>query len=113
MIRTCWELGARPEFTALRLRPWAHMLGFRGHFSSKSQRYSTTFGDLRGVRARYRAAEAHERYGLPALDDATTLTLGHWRFAGTGYTPGEAVMAEHIRQKVATARRIAAEREDG
>ncbi|GGL19155.1 replication initiator [Planomonospora parontospora] len=113
MIRTCWELGARPEFTALRLRPWAHMLGFRGHFSSKSQRYSTTFGDLRDLRARYRAAEARERHGLPALDDATTLTLGHWRFAGTGYTPGEAVLAEHIRQRVFLARAIAAEREDG
>lgn len=113
MIRTCWELGARPEFTALRLRPWSHMLGFRGHFSSKSRRYSTTLGDLRQVRATHRATEARERHGLPLLGDETTLVLGHWRFAGSGYSPGEAIMAEHIRQKVATARKIATEREDG
>ena len=32
----------RPSSRTLRLRPWAHMLGFRGHFSTKSRRYSTT-----------------------------------------------------------------------
>ncbi|GHE45256.1 hypothetical protein GCM10017673_54170 [Streptosporangium violaceochromogenes] len=113
MIRTCWELGARREFQALRLRSWAHMLGFRGHFSSKSRRYSITLGDLRQVRATHRATEARERHGLPPLGDETTLVLGHWRFAGSGYSLGEAIMAEHIRQKVATARKIATEREDG
>lgn len=81
--------------------------------STKSRRYSTTLGDLRGVRAVHRATEARERYGLPTLGDETTLVLGHWRFAGSGYSPGEAIMAEHIRRKVATARKIATEREDG
>jgi hypothetical protein len=113
MIRTCWELGARSEFTGLRLRKWAHMLGFRGHFSTKSRRYSTTLGDLRNARAQHRAAEARERHGLPAVSDATTLVLGHWRFAGIGYTSGEAIMAEHIRRRVQTARKIAAESGDG
>ncbi|GII59672.1 plasmid replication initiator protein [Planotetraspora thailandica] len=112
MIRTCWELGARPEFADLRLRPWAHMLGFRGHFSTKSRRFSTTLGDIRQARTDHRAAEARQRHGLPTLGDATTLVLGHWRFAGTGYSPGEAIMAEHIRQRVATTRLIATERED-
>jgi hypothetical protein len=65
------------------------------------------------VRATHRATEARERHGLPLLGDETTLVLGHWRFAGSGYSPGEAIMAEHIRQKVATARKIATEREDG
>ncbi|MFI6888508.1 replication initiator [Streptosporangium canum] len=110
MIRTCWELGARREFTALRLRPWAHMLGFRGHFSSKSRRYSTTLGDLRQARAAHRAAEARERHGLPLLGDESTLVLGHWRFAGSGYTSGEAIMAEDIRRRVQAARMIASER---
>ncbi len=113
MIRTCWDLGGRPEFAALRLRPWAHMLGFRGHFSSKSRAYSLKLGDLRGARAQHRAAEARERHGLPAFGDATTLVLGHWRLAGIGHTPGEAIMAEHIRQRVQTARAIRAEREGG
>lgn len=47
MIRTAWSLGARPEMADFRLRAWAHMLGFRGHFSTKSRRYSTTLGALR------------------------------------------------------------------
>ncbi|MFI7418434.1 replication initiator [Nonomuraea sp. NPDC049684] len=102
----------RPEFARLWLRPWAHMLGFRGHFSSKSRLYSITLGDLRGARALHRAAEARERHDLPTLDQATTLVMAHWRFAGSGYTQGEAIMAEHIRQRVETARKIAAERAD-
>ena len=28
MISACWNLGAHPELEELRLRPWAHMLGF-------------------------------------------------------------------------------------
>jgi hypothetical protein len=42
LIRTAWTLGARKDLEDLRLRAWAHMLGFRGHFSTKSRRYSTT-----------------------------------------------------------------------
>jgi hypothetical protein len=37
MIRTCWALGSLPEFAHLKLWKWAHMLGFRGHFSTKSR----------------------------------------------------------------------------
>src|SRR5690606_17927362 len=32
LIRTAWTLGARKDLEHLRLRAWAHMLGFRGHF---------------------------------------------------------------------------------
>jgi hypothetical protein len=110
MIHTCWELGARSEFAHLKLRSWAHMLGFRGHFATKSRRYSTTMGVLRQVRADHRAAEARDRIGLPTLGDGSTVVLGHWRFAGSGHSPGEAILAEHIRQKVQTARAIAAQR---
>jgi hypothetical protein len=44
LVRACWELGAHPSLARLRLRKWAHMLGFGGHFSTKSRRYSTTLG---------------------------------------------------------------------
>jgi hypothetical protein len=44
LVRACWELGGRPGLGKLRLREWAHMLGFGGHFSTKSRRYSTTPG---------------------------------------------------------------------
>ncbi|MEW9533216.1 replication initiator [Microbispora sp. NPDC049125] len=110
MIRTCWDLGARPEFEGLRLRPWAHMLGFRGHFSSKSRRYSTRLLDLRQARTDHRAKEARERHGLPDPGEETTLVLAHWRFAGSGHTPGEAVLAEQLRQRIELARKIAAHR---
>ncbi|MDG5807570.1 replication initiation protein [Streptomyces ossamyceticus] len=92
LILTCWHLGARPELEALRLRKWAHMLGFRGHFSTKSRAYSVTLGALRQERAdhnealtRARAAET----GHPLPDPDTVLVLSHWRFAGTGLTSAE------------------------
>jgi hypothetical protein len=50
MIRTAWDLGAAPGLAHLNLRKWAYMLGFPGHFSTKSRRYSTTLGTLRDAR---------------------------------------------------------------
>ena len=50
MIHTAWHLGARPQHTHLRLRQWAHMLGFRGHFSTRTRHYSTTLTQLRAER---------------------------------------------------------------
>ncbi|MFD7390331.1 replication initiator [Streptomyces sp. NPDC059852] len=90
MIRTAWTLGARPELADLRLRAWAHMLGFRGHFSTKSRRYSTTLGALRDARAEWRRAQA-----APAVDTSqeTTLVLAHWVFAGTGLSSAESWLA--------------------
>lgn len=37
---------------------WLHMLGFRGHFTTKSRRFSVTLGALRQERADYRAAQS-------------------------------------------------------
>ena len=42
-----------------RLRLWAHMLGYGGHFLTKSRRYSVTFGQLRRARAEHRRLERH------------------------------------------------------
>ncbi len=72
------------------------MLGFRGHFSTKSRRFLTTLGRLRAARADYRranpAAEARE-LGTEA-DDDTTLVVASWEFAGIGYrTTGDAALA--------------------
>ncbi|MFI8947577.1 replication initiator [Streptomyces sp. NPDC053750] len=93
MIRTAWSLGARPELAELRLRAWAHMLGFRGHFSTKSRRYSTTLGALRDARADWRRAQA----APPVPQDAeTTLVLAHWVFAGTGLSHAEAWLAASL-----------------
>ena len=73
------------------------MLGFRGHFATKSRRYSITVGALRRARRRAQALIAeHKTTGRPldlaALEadlladdeDETTLVIGHWSYAGTG-----------------------------
>ncbi|MFE0523330.1 replication initiator [Streptomyces sp. NPDC058954] len=94
MIRTAWALGARPELAELRLRAWAHMLGFRGHFSTKSRRYSTTLGALRDARAEWRRAQVSPSNG--PQDGETTLVLAHWLFAGTGLSTAEAWLAASL-----------------
>ncbi|MEJ8634794.1 replication initiator [Streptomyces sp. MS2.AVA.5] len=101
LIRTAWTLGARKDLEELRLRAWAHMLGFRGHFSTKTRRYSTTLGALRQARAEWRrlqAALAHDDQDVPAEphDDDTTLVLAHWAFAGTGLTRSEEWLAASL-----------------
>jgi hypothetical protein len=66
------------------------MLGFRGHFASKSRRYSTTLGAIRRERRTYRQRQAAEE--LP--DEDTTLVVSYWQFAGVGYlTAGDSVLA--------------------
>ncbi|MDT3397207.1 replication initiation protein [Streptomyces sp. B1866] len=93
LIRTAWFLGARPELAELRLRAWAHMLGFRGHFSTKTRRYSTTLGALRSARAAWRREQAATAHGDQPPADETTLVLAHWSFAGTGLARAEEWLA--------------------
>ncbi|MFH8292557.1 replication initiator [Streptomyces sp. NPDC018059] len=107
LMRACADLhAAYPERGLAR---WAHMLGFRGHFSSKSRRYSTTLGALRQVRADYRAAQQRAALGLPDADEipeGTTLTLAHWAYAGHGHTPGESWLAANIRRDIEQSREL-------
>ncbi|WP_219414869.1 replication initiator [Pseudonocardia nigra] len=85
MIETAWELGGHAEYEALNLRRWAHMLGFRGHFLTKSQRYSATFGAIRGERRTWRLrADLHaldcdtaDDNGIP-LDLSTVTVINDW-----------------------------------
>ena len=58
VLHACWDLGDDPEHEAA--RRWLHMLGFRGHFSTKSRRFSTTLGRLRAARADYRRADTRQ-----------------------------------------------------
>ena len=87
LIATCLRLGKLPELAGLRLAAWAHMLGFRGHFSTKSRHYSTTFGALRAERAQHQRDHAPTDSLWPVPEDDTTLVLTHWRFAGQGHPP--------------------------
>ncbi|WEV26674.1 replication initiation protein [Streptomyces sp. 71268] len=106
LIRACWDLNdAYPD---RRLWAWAHMLGFRGHFSTKARAYSTTLTALRQVRADYRAAQQRAALGLDPDDapETTTLTLAHWTYAGHGHTPGESWLAQNIARDLATNREM-------
>ncbi len=66
MIATAWQLGGMARYGGLNLRRWAHMLGFRGHFLTKSRAYSVTFGALRQQRRVWRLLD-----DLAALDRDT------------------------------------------
>jgi hypothetical protein len=91
LVHVAWRLGGHDAYEGL--RRWVHMLGFRGHFASKSRRYSTTLGAIRGERRAYRQRQAAEQV-RELLDDDTTLVVSHWEFAGVGYlTTGDAALA--------------------
>jgi hypothetical protein len=79
LIAECLRIGQAADLA--HLAHWAHMLGFRGHFSTKSRAYSTTLGKLRTARADHqRAQHAHQ---LPHGE--TILVITHWKFVGLGH----------------------------
>jgi hypothetical protein len=115
LIRACWELGGRPGLGNLRLRKWAHMLGFGGHFSTKSRRYSTTLGALRRARVAYAVRRRRgdtlplDAWGRPE-DDQAVIVVASWSYLGSGYqTTGEAWLAASAAARAREARRIAKE----
>jgi hypothetical protein len=92
LIRSCWKLGgySHPAFKAL--RRWAHMLGYRGHFLTKSRRYSVTFKALRAARATWR--RRRESLARRGADDAASVRLSLLSYAGTGWrTTSDAFLA--------------------
>jgi hypothetical protein len=115
LVRACWELGGRPELERLRLRAWAHRLGFRGHCSTKSRRYSTTMTVLRRARVAF-AKRRRARDGVPLdawgrpEDDDQVVTVASWVFVGAGYaTEGERWLALSAAARARERRRIARE----
>jgi len=85
MAAMCWRLGGLAAYRHLRLRRWAHTLGWRGHTSTKSRQYSTTLGALRQARADYRrpAPVDGRPQGGELIRDST------WRYAGRGPLPAD------------------------
>jgi hypothetical protein len=80
---------------------WVHMLGFRGHFVTKSRRYSTTLGELRAARAAYRAHQDQSSND----DDDTTAVLSVWQYVGSGYlNPGDVLLAAGVEASLRVAR---------
>ncbi|MFE7546686.1 replication initiator protein RepSA [Streptomyces gardneri] len=107
LVEACFDLD--PLYPDRRLLAWAHMLGFRGHFSTKSRRYSTTLGELRQTRADYRAAQERTARGLDDITPDTVLVLTSWTYAGQGHTPGEAALAASIARDISLNRETARE----
>jgi hypothetical protein len=68
-----------------------YMLGFGGHFATKSRAYSTTFGALRAARstamrrANASASSARPEPGPRDDETETVLVIGSWTYAGTGW----------------------------
>jgi hypothetical protein len=90
-----------------RLRRWAHMLGFGGHFSTKSRHYSTTLRALREARQLWRR-DRHQ--AADHADEETTLIVGALSYAGTGWrTTGDAVLANTAAAKAREYRRVVRE----
>ncbi|MEU6850620.1 replication initiator [Actinacidiphila alni] len=113
LMGACWRLGGLPELAHLRLRGWAHTLGYRGHCLTKSRLYSTTYTALRAARASFRTGCRED--GRPA----DTVTESAWWYVGSGHTPGAAEIAAGIAEDLAIlreARRLSTgtpERPDG
>ncbi|MDI6098197.1 plasmid replication initiator protein [Actinoplanes sp. NEAU-A12] len=88
-----------PASSYTKLRRWAHMLGYGGHFLTKARRYSVTFRLLRDTRITFRRTEdpPHTDLGtVRAADhlDETTLIVGTLTFAGVGWhNNGDALLA--------------------
>jgi Replication initiator protein, pSAM2 len=115
LVRACWALGGRPELEGLRLRAWAHMLGFRGHWSTKSRRYSTTMTVLRRARVAF-AKRRRAKDGVPLdawdrpEDDQAVIVVASWVYVGAGYqTEGERWLALSAAARAREHRRVARE----
>ena len=117
IIDACWRLGRPgsdldPEEAAKnsgrlsyrRLQRWAHMLGFGGHFSTKSRRYSTTLKALREARAEWRRGRHRTADHTDYVE--TTLIVGNFSYAATGWrTIGDALLANTAAAKAREHRR--------
>jgi hypothetical protein len=123
LIEACWRLGTNPtplevdydDNPYLRLRRWAHMLGFGGHFLTKARHYTVTFSELRANRTAWRRDADQQHVDVDVhpprdrdhadTDEQTILVIGRLTYTGTGWhTTGDALLAN-------TAAAIARERQ--
>lgn len=105
LVTAAWKLGGRPELEHLKLRQWAHTLGFRGHWLTKSRRYSTTLGALRAARAQW---TAQRKEPSPRIDEVAAVK--DWRYLGRGWdNPGDEWLVRTAAAAAAEARRLARE----
>ena len=107
LIAACLKLGAHTHQDFRALRRWAHMLGYRGHFATKSRRYSTTMRALRAARRDWhrRQHRVARRHG-----DKTLITEIDLEWAGRGWrTTGDALLALSAAARAREHQRVARE----
>ena len=119
LVETAWNLGESVAYADVRLQLWAHTCGFRGHFLTKSRRYSTTFGALRVERQRWRLANKSDGAGgsdtapdsLDPDDGAPDeIEVSDWQYEGSGYvTVGDVCLARNLEEELRLGRWLARE----
>ena len=118
MIYTAWDLGGLEQYEDLNLRRWAHMLAFRGHFLTKSQRYSVTFRAIRHDRRLWRlradldqlAADTDDPNHIPPDLDTVTVVNDWWPVHFGHRDDGERELAAAIAEKHRARRRSTTDR---
>jgi hypothetical protein len=95
LVRACWALGGRPELEGLRMRPWAHMLGFRG--TGRPRAAATPPPSRSSVVPGSPSPNAAAKDGVPLdawgrpEDDDQAVIVASWVYVGSGYeTEGSA-----------------------
>jgi hypothetical protein len=107
LVETAWELGEQEDTSKFGLQLWAHTCGFRGHFLTTSRRYSTTFGELRAERQRWRLAQRPPDIDEPGPDE---IELHEWTFEGSGYqSAGDVCLARNVEDELRAGRWLARE----
>jgi hypothetical protein len=95
---------------------WLHMLGFRGHFNTKSRRYSITLGCLRAERRTWRRRHEPNRWpadGEADEDETTLVIVRDWAFHGIGWlTAGDAALAASAAARAREHRELARQAQD-
>ncbi|MGH9128313.1 MAG: replication initiator, partial [Acidimicrobiales bacterium] len=82
ILETIVELARQPEYRPM--LGWLHTLGYRGHITSKTRRYSTTMGALREARRAWRAGGDDPAMSEEGLE---------WHFSGYGHAgPGDRLL---------------------
>jgi hypothetical protein len=114
ILSTLAKLATLPENTAM--LGWLHTLGYRGHITTKSRRYSTTMTALRAARHHWRVRRAerpqHDDYQRNPSDlqdwSKSPPELSDWRIDGAGHrNDGERLLVETAALRVREHRYLA------
>jgi hypothetical protein len=108
LVDACWTLGRAAGWHGL--RRWAHMLGFGGHFLTKSRHYSVTFRLLRAARQVWQRTLTTGPEETQPCEQPTTLVVNFLDFVGAGWhNTGDALLANSAAARAREQARIARE----